>query len=237
MKILILIFAIILLKADGALSQQKKNEVIQFDISKILNARPVTTLYKNKLITWSKGIDGGGIADGYLTISAALFNNDKNPHALPDNPIFPANESHPEIKLHYSNEDTYTNQAFSIKSEGGFSFKVPKAKYKAIFLAITSAEGASRLRIVFTYTGGAEVQEIVLPDYYQDIAPGDPKLCYLVHDLAKWGPKNNMTEKDHHNIDILKIKPNKRRILKSIRVSKMRPGYLVFWAGAGVKAQ
>ena len=103
MKILILIFAIILLKADGALSQQKNNEVIQFDISKILNARPVTTLYKNKLITWSKGIDGGGIADGYLTISAALFNNDKNPHALPDNPIFPANESHPEIKLHYSN--------------------------------------------------------------------------------------------------------------------------------------
>jgi hypothetical protein len=214
----------------------KESKVVQFDISKILNARPVTTIINKKLFTWTKGIDGNGIGDGYLTLSAALLNGDKDPHALPDNPLFPANNSHPEIKLHYSNKDTLDNQACAIAGEAEVEFSVPQAKYKDIYLALTSAEGASSLQVQFKYADGNEVKNFILPDYYLDLKPDDPDLCYLAHDLAKWGNKNNMTEKDHHNIDLLNIHPDPARKLKSITISKTKAGYLVFWAAAGIRA-
>ncbi|GAC1306790.1 MAG: hypothetical protein NVSMB24_17620 [Mucilaginibacter sp.] len=215
--------------------QTRVNRAVQFDLGKILNARPVTVAASHQLLTWTKGIDGGGLSDGYLTQSAALLNGDKDAHALPDNPVFPANSSHPEIKLHYSNSNANHNQACSITGTDSVEFAVPKGKYSDIFLALTSAEGASHLHIQVIYNNGTTTADFVLPDYYQDIKPGDPNLSYLAHDLAKWGNKNNMTEKDHHNIDLLKITADPARVLKAIRISKTKPGYLVFWAAAGVK--
>jgi hypothetical protein len=216
-------------------SQTLENRAVQFDLNKILNARPVTVVTNRRLVTWTKGIDGNGLSDGYLTQSAALFNGDKDAHALPDNPVFAANSSHPEIVLHYSNNDTLHNQACSISGAGEVQFTIPKAKYSSVFLALTSAEGASDLQIRLIYNNATTTKEFVLPDYYQDIRPGDPSLSYLAHDLAKWGNKNNMTEKDHHNIDLLKIQADPARVLKAIRISKTKPGYLVFWAAVGVK--
>ncbi|HEY4322734.1 MAG TPA: hypothetical protein VGN20_02080 [Mucilaginibacter sp.] len=214
---------------------QEDTKAIQFNINHLLNARPVTVLYNKKLVTWTKGIDGNGVGDGYLTLSAALFNGDKDPHALPDESLFPANNSHPEIKLHYSNKDTLHSQACAVAGEGTVEFSVPNNKYKAVYLALTSAEGPSSLQIHFKYTDGVEVKDFVLPDYYNDIPANDANVCYLAHDLAKWGNKNNMTEKDHHNIHLLNIHPDPARKLKSITISKTKPGYLVFWAAAGVK--
>ncbi|MDP9078385.1 MAG: hypothetical protein M3O71_13210 [Bacteroidota bacterium] len=211
----------------------QKDKVIQFDLSSILNARPVTTFTGNKLTTWTKGIDGGGSGDGYLTLSAALFNGDKNPHALPDNSLFPTNESHPPIKLHYSNTDTLNKQTCNISGEGKVEFAVPKSKYKTIYLALTSSEGPSNLTINLTYSDGTASQDFALPDYYDDLKSNDPNFCYLAHDLAKWGNKNNMTEKDHHNIDLLKVKVDSKRTLKKIGIVKSKQGYLVFWAAAG----
>ncbi|HEY2581839.1 MAG TPA: hypothetical protein VGI43_08535 [Mucilaginibacter sp.] len=219
----------------GPIYQDNKT-TIQFNINHLLNARPVTVLKNKNLITWTKGIDGNGAGDGYLTLSAALFNGDKDPHALPDGGLFPANDSQPEIKLHYSNNDALHDQACAIMGQGMVEFSVPNNKYKAIYLALTSAEGPSSLQVHFKYTDGVEVKDFVLPDYYNDIPANDPNVCYLAHDLAKWGNKNNMTEKDHHNIDLLNIHPDPSRKLKSIAISKTKPGYLVFWAAAGVKA-
>jgi hypothetical protein len=234
MKILMPVFAFCTFICGAQI--QNNNRVVQFNISKVLNVRPVTILTNNRLVTWTKGIDGGGLGDGYLTLSAALFNGDNNPHALPDEAIFAANASHPEVKLHYSTKDSLHNQACSVAGAGVIEFSAPKAKYKAIYLALTSAEGPSSLTIQFNYTNGTEVTDFILPDYYQDIKPGDPNLCYLAHDLAKWGNKNNMTEKDHHNIDLLNIHPDPAKTLKSVKISKTKPGYLVFWAAIGVKA-
>jgi len=214
----------------------QKNTVIQFDISRILNARPVSTLNNNHLTSWTKGIDGGGSGDGYLTLSAALFNGDKEPHALSDNPIFAANESHPEIKLHYSNADSLSYQTCNIAGAGQVEFAVPQQKYKTVYLALTSSEGASQLHIVLTYKTSDATKEITLPDYYADLNPADKSLGYLAHDLAKWGNKNNMTEKNHHNIDLLKIETDPAKILKNITIKKDKSGYLVFWAAAGEKA-
>jgi hypothetical protein len=213
----------------------QNTKVVQFNIRKILNARPVSTLNNKHITTWTKGIDGGGFGDGYLTLSTALFNGDKEPHALPDNPIFAANESHPEIKLHYSNADSLNYQTCNIAGAGQVEFSVPQQKYKAVYLALTSSEGASQLHIVLTYKTGDVTKEITLPDYYADLNPSDKSLGYLAHDLAKWGNKNNMTEKDHHNIDLLKVETEPEKILKSITIKKDKAGYLVFWAAAGEK--
>ena len=234
MKITAAVFYIILI--SNSLITNQNDKVIQFDINKILNARPVTILANNKLINWTKGIDGSGLGDGYLTQSAALFNGDKEPHALPDNALFPANNSHPEIQLHYSNTDSLHNQTCNIGGEGGVEFYVPQNKYRSVYFALTSSEGPSPLKIEFLYIDESTTSEdLILPDYYDDI-PGTqrkPELGYLAHDLAKWGNKNNMTEKNHHNIDLLTIHPDPAKKLKSINIQKKKPGYLVFWAVAG----
>jgi hypothetical protein len=212
----------------------KKEKVIQINLDKILNARPVTTLTDGKLTTWTKGIDGNGEADGYLTMAAALFNGDLDPKALPDDPLFAANDKHPEVLLHYSNSDGISKQAVAVTGAGSFSFKVPAKKYSALFLAFTSAEGASQLKISLQYADGTESKSFQVPDYYMDIPVNDPDFCYLGHDLAKWGKTNNMTEKDHHNIDLLNIHPDKNRKLHSLKLEKSEHGYLIFWAATGV---
>src|SRR3954471_5927887 len=84
---------------------QRPGREIQINIDTLLNARPVTTLTHGKLVTWSKGIDGDGQGDGYLTMAAALFNKNKVANALPDNPRIEATPEHPSITLHYKNND------------------------------------------------------------------------------------------------------------------------------------
>ena len=218
-----------------SISTTQHPQTIQFDISKILNARPVSTL-KNKHITkWATGIDGGGSGDGYLTLSAAIFNGDKAPHALPDNPVFATTGDHPEIKLHYANSDSLHNQTCNIKGADSVSFTVPQRRYKAVYLALTSSEGPSKLHIRLTYKTGSVVKDFTLPDYYDDIEPGNSILSYLAHDLAKWGNNNNMTEKDHHNIEVLKVETDSAQTLESISIVKEKAGYLVFWGASGVQ--
>lgn len=212
---------------------QQYSKTIQIPIKKLLNARPVTTLVNGKLQSWTIGIDGGGKGDGYLTAAAALLNGDKNEHALPDDPLIPANGHHPEILLHYKNGDT-GNQTRNVAGADSFKFNVPNKKYSGLYLSLTSSEGPSQLHVTLTYADGSETKDFTVTDYYDDIPNDNPDLRYVVHNLAKWGPKNNMTEADHHNIDALNIHPDKNRILKNIAVAKEVKGYLVFWAATGI---
>ena len=211
----------------------RHDNVIQFNINPILNARPVTTFDNNKLSTWKTGIDGGGNGDGYLTRSAAAFNGDSVEHALPDDPLIPANSFHPAIQLHYANKDGVHYQACSMQGETSVTFSVPKDKYSMLYFAMTSAEGGSALKFYLTYTNGETIEQPFLPDYYQDLPANDSAFCYLAHDLAKWGPTNKMTEKNHHNIDVVKVKADPKQTLLKIKISKGKEGYVVFWAATG----
>jgi hypothetical protein len=208
--------------------------VVQIDISKLLNARPVTTLTTGKLVGWTKGIDGNGDGDGYLTHAAAIFNKDDSAHSLPDNPAFPANGAHPEIKLHYDNADSVHNQARFVSGEGEFLIDIPRDHYSAIYLGLTSSEGPSQLEFELIYTGNTEIKKHLLPDYYDSISAKDPDLSYVATDLAKWGKKNVMAEKDHHNIHLLKVSIDPHKKLKGITVRKAKGGYLMFWSATGV---
>lgn len=209
----------------------KAHKVIQIDVSTLLNARCVTTLTEGKLVTWTKGIDKD---NGYLTMSAAVFNNDKDPHALPDNSLFPANQWHPEILLHYSNEDGTQNQTRCIEDSGEFIITVPRHKYSDLYLSLTSSYGTSSLYFELTYTDGVELRNFIVPDWFKDIPEKDPDFSYVAQNMGKWGSNNNLKEKDHHNIDALNIHPNPKRILTAIKLKKSPGGYLVFWAATGV---
>ncbi len=223
----------LLLLAVCGFIKPKAPKVIQFEISSILNARPVTTLSNAKLTAWKTGIDGGGNGDGYLTKSAAGFNRDSVEHALPDDPLIRADSCHPAIQLHYANGDSLRYQACSMKGEASVTFSVPKGRYSKLYFAMTSAEGGSALKFYLTYANGETIEQSLLPDYYQDLPANDANLCYLTHDLAKWGPTNKMTEKNHHNIDLVKVKTDPKQTLLKIKISKGKQGYVVFWAAAG----
>jgi hypothetical protein len=229
-KLLILFLAVLIL----CCFTPQKGKVIQIDISALLNARPVTTLTSDKLISWTKGIDGNGDGDGYLTRSAAEFNGDKNAHSLPDNPVFPANMQHPEIMLHYANTDSVHNQARFVSGDGEFDIKVPKHHYSAIYLGLTSSEGPAALQFELSYTDGKETKNYLLPDYYDNVSEKYPDLSYVATDLAKWGKKDKMTEKDHHNIHLLKLNIDAKKTLTAIKVKKNKGGYLMFWSATGV---
>ncbi|MGZ3813960.1 MAG: hypothetical protein ACXVB0_18380 [Mucilaginibacter sp.] len=212
----------------------QKIRVIQVDISPLLNARPVTTLTSGKLVSWTKGIDGNGDGDGYLTHSAAEFNGDKDAHSLPDNAIFMANALHPEIALHYNNNDSIHYQARYISGEGEFKIDIPKNHYSAIYLGLTSSEGPSSLQFELIYADGKDTKDYLLPDYYENVSEKHPGLSYVATDLAKWGKNDRMTEKDHHNIHLLRLNIDPQRNLKAIKVKKSKGGYLMFWSATGV---
>jgi hypothetical protein len=230
----ILFISILVLITFNSAKNKENPNVVQIDISKILNARSVSTYTNGKITTWTKGIDGNGIADGYLTMAAAIFVKNINPKALPDNPLFPASDKHPEILLHYSNSDSISNQTLAVSSTGSFEFDVPVDHYSKMFLALTSSEGESKIQVDLVYSDGIDSKYFVVPDYFKDIPETDSTFCYLAHDLAKWGKLNNMTEKDHHNIDLMNVHPNPKRKLTQVKVSKTEAGYLVFWAATGV---
>ncbi len=214
--------------------KKQTDQVIQFDVLALLNARPVTVLKKNKLITWTKGIDGNGLADGYLTRSAAVFTGD-NVHALPDNPLIPPGKSHPEIFLHYNNDNDNSNQARSVSGAGEFTIPVPANHYSKIYLGLTSAEGSSFLNCTLKYTNGQEIKEYILPDYYNNVDASDSNFTYLCTDLAKWDKNNIIAEKNHHNIHLLIMKTEPQRQLTGIVIKKSKQGYLVFWSATGMK--
>jgi hypothetical protein len=222
--------------AHGADAAPAAGAAIQLDITALLDIRPVTTCTGGALATWNGGIDGGGHGDGYLTMAAALANGDREPHALPDAATFAATARHPEIVLHYSNDDGAGMQAHAIAGAGEFTLAVPAHRYSGLFLALTSAEGASRLHCTLSYADGTAVSEVVCPDYYQDIAATDPDLSYIASDLAKWNRANTMAEKNHHNIDALDLHPDAARTLVRVTVAKAAGGYLVLWGAAGVIA-
>lgn len=234
MRIFILFLSGLLINLNASAKSSESKKVIQINLSHQLNARSVTTLSNGKLVTWTKGIDGNGEADGYLTRAAALFKGDSDTNALPDNPLFPANDKHPQVLLHYANSDNHSNQTVAITHSGSFSFKVPSKHYSSLFFALTSSEGASQIKISLHYTDGIESRSIEVPDYYMDIPAENTDWCYLAHNLAKWGKMNQMTEKDHHNIDLLNIHPDPNRRLKSIQIEKSEAGYLVFWTATGI---
>jgi hypothetical protein len=213
----------------------RASDVIQVDVRPILTGRAVTTFTEGKLVPWTQGIDGGGRADGYLTLKASIANGNTNALALPDDGCFAANAVHPFVRLNFSNADGKNPQTRGVTGEGGFSFPVPDKHYQRMMVFMTSAEGTSQLRFKLAYADGTrELRENLLPDYYNAAPAGDTNVFTLAADLAKWNASGRMTEANHHHIHGVDLHPDARKKLVSVQVEKTALAYLVFWGATGV---
>jgi hypothetical protein len=212
------------------------SRVVQVDVRSLLTGRAITTLTNRKLAPWNKGIDGAGLADGYLTLEAATANGDVNALALPGDGCFRATSSHPLIRLNFSNADGTSPQTRSVEGAGGFAFAVPFERYQQLQVFLTSAEGPSHLSVTLAYAdSSSEQREVLLPDYYNEASSDDPTVFTLISNLPKWNATGHMAERDHHNIHGVNLNPDNRKKLVSVQISKTAPGYLVFWGATGLK--
>ena len=151
--------------------------------------------------------------------------------------MLPATARHPAFQLHYNNKETKLNQARYLRDQDSFTLPVPNNHYAQLFLAFTSAEGATGINVELQYTDSTENIALTVPDYYADIAADDPTFFYLLHNLAKWDKANKLKEEDHHNIDGAELRPDKNKILTGVKITKLTKGYLVFWGATGVTAK
>ncbi len=216
-------------------------DTVQVNVTSLLDARAVTTFSNGKLYTWSKGIDGNGGSDGYITHSAAVFLGRTDVLTLPDSALFPANANHPAMILNYSNSDSTGFQTHYLgASSGSYSgidsvtFSVPQGNYSNVYIALTSSEGSTSLDVVVTYTDGPVTDSFICPDYAQALTPN---FFFVDSNLAKWTPQNTVNEASGHNIDGLNLATNPARNLTSVKLIKRTAGsYLVFWGATGVES-
>jgi hypothetical protein len=207
---------------------------VQVDVSKVLNARVVTTLSNGQLVPLQIDIDGAG---GVATAGAVTAMGSDNPHSVPDDGKFPANGDHPDIVLNFSNADGTGNQVRRSPKEDEYSFDVPNKNYSRMQLFFTSgAAGPAPLTITLTYQDGTnDVRNVICPDWWTNLDGTQKDCVYVASNLAKWGKSNKTLEKDHHNIFALDVHPDPAKVLTEIKVHKTRP-LVCFWGATGVPA-
>lgn len=212
-------------------------QVVQVPLDQtFLNGRTVTTLTAGALVPWTKGVDGGGTFSGYMTKAASTFHKDpENLAALPDDGVFAASARHPEVVLHFANAaDAQSQQTRFVQGAGTFTFAVPPAIYSKVFLFATSAEGESSLKVTLAHAAANDIVNVVVPDYYANVAANDPVVFNLATNLPKWSKTHQVLEADHHNLTGIELLPKADQVLTSVTVEKAEKGYLVFWGATGI---
>jgi hypothetical protein len=204
---------------------------VQVDVSKLLNARVVTTFTDGQVVPLSINLDGAG---GVATQAASESLKTNNNHTVPDDGVFPANADHPEIVLHFSNADGTGYQVRRMPKEEEFSFDVPAKIYAKMFLCFTSgAVGPAPMKVTLTYQDNStDTRDIVCPDWWNNLDGKNKDVVCVASNLAKFGSKNNIMEKDHHNIFAIDVHPSADKMLTSIKVHKTRP-LVCFWGATG----
>jgi hypothetical protein len=228
--IVICLICIFLARHTGA-APDAEATVVQVDVSKLLNARVVTTFSDNKVIPLTINLDGAG---GVATKAASDALKTNNDHTVPDDGKFAANADHPEIDLHFSNDDGKGFQVRRMPKEEDFSFDVPANKYARMFLIFTSgAAGPAPMQVTLTYQDkSTETRDIICPDWWTNLDDKNKDVVYVASNLAKFGTKNTILEKDHHNIFGIDIHPAKDKVLSSVKVHKTKP-LVCFWGATG----
>jgi hypothetical protein len=207
-------------------------QTIQVDVKALLNARPVTVTNAGKLVAWTQGLDGD--YSGEATMAAGKLMGDALPKALPDDGKFAANDKHPEIILHFANEDVTGMQVRRSTTSDTFSFAVPVGKYSKMAIFSMSANGPSQLTVQLFYSDEIETRNLTVPDWYNLLPAGDADRYYVAYDLAKWSKDNKKTEPDHHYLYGLELKPDPSKTLTRIKVGKSPGGAHTFWGATGV---
>ena len=207
--------------------------VVQIPLTGVLDARSVTTLTQGNLVVFTLPTDGGNLQNAFATKAVAMLKGKPVANALPDDGKFPANDKHPEVVLHFSNDaDAASPQTHLVPVSGMFTFPVPAATYSKFFLFFNGAAGGTTIKVTFTYTDAMDTQNATIPDYYSD--PTDPTVFNLAPNLAKWDKNTTINEADHHNINGVALTTMPTKMLTSVKVERGAEGNLVFWGATGV---
>jgi hypothetical protein len=205
-------------------------EVVQIDVAKVFNMRPITTLLGGNLVPMDGDIDGAG---GLITETAAKALGMEDPYAMPDSGVFPANNKHPLIIMPYGKDDGKSPQARKSRGEDAFSFAVPPKNYSKLWLFLASGQGVSKIKVGMTYADGTtQKRELEVPDWFWELKADDPYRCYVASNLSKWSPTKQL-EKDHHYIFGLDIQPDPGKTLEKVTVVKSKPGIMAFLGATG----
>ena len=213
------------------------NDTIQFDISSMLNSRPVMTYTSGKLVTYRNGNGFEGTFGSLMTRFAANKAGISNPHALPDSAII-IDPSIPKIKFYYSNYDDSGNQVFQRTDTGYFSIPVPQRKYSKILLTLTG--GYSKLIVNLNYTDNTiSANTYITHDASNACVNSSSKYC-IITDLDMYSSAFARVETGGHSISGMLLSPNTSKTLKSITIHKViDPTYTVLstimlWGACGV---
>ncbi len=208
---------------------------LQIDVSKVLNARVVTTLTEGKVVPFDQGVDDYG---GVATRQAAVAMKNASAPSVPDDGKFPAAGTHPEVTLHFSNDDGKNPQVRRSASgaDDDYAFDVPARKYFLMQLFFTAGGGGPSVpvKVVLTYQDGTTTErDLMAPDWYRNLDPAKDKDWYLLGaNLSKWG-RTKVMEWNHHNIAGVELHPDFNKVLTRIAVHKSK-GVVVFWGATGV---
>jgi hypothetical protein len=223
--------------------------IVQVPVDGVIDGRTVSTLEMGAIVSWTpgQGVDGDGNGDGYVTdaVEAVLNTQGKTVggqigKALPDDGVFPADNRHPEIVLHYSNTapstSPQTHQIYIAQGPQNFSLPVPQATYSKLFLILTASEGAADLTITLNYMGAAPVSaNFHLPDYgVGGAAANDPVYFNLIEGMRKWTQTNQEGDGPSHTITGIEIAPSATDMLTSVDIMKTNGSHVVFWGATGI---
>lgn len=210
---------------------------VSLDVSGLLNARVVTTVSKDALVTWNKGVDGTW--SGLATRRAADWMGSASRVALPDDGVFLANSLHPRVALHFSNDDATGSQVRYTERNVAerYSIEMGGKPFQEVFLFFMSAFGTSEITLELAYADNStEVRRLAIPDWASTPAESADQFL-LAKDLAKWGPKNTELEKDHHALMGYRVTPDRLKPLSRISVQKpASKTSLTFWGATGSRS-
>jgi hypothetical protein len=211
------------------------DQVVQIQVDSLLNGRPVSTFTGGAVVRWTTGVDQN---DGFATTAAVAALKQSGP-ALPDDGVFAADATHPEMALHFSNAAAAdSEQAHIVPAAGDFELDVPRANYSKLFLAITSSSGDSALSVTLNYADGSPtLVTFTLPDWGTGKPlPTNPPIFFdLIAGLHKWDAQDNSVDTPSHALTGVELSPVATQTLTSVQVSKPNAAqYLVFWGAAGI---
>ena len=134
------------------------------ELPALLDARSVTTLTNGQLVVFTLPTDGGNLQNAFATKAVAQLKGKPIANALPDDGKFPANDRHPEVVLHFSNDaDATSAQTHLMLPSAKINFAVPAATYSKFYLFFNGAAGGTTIKITLTYTDGTSMSNAVIP--------------------------------------------------------------------------
>lgn len=192
---------------------------VQINLDPQLNARVVITQKEGQLQLADHALDSGNSI--LITRTAAEVSKAGKIKPLPDSGLIPANDRHPEVKLHYADGDAGP-QVYRISARTETcSIPVPAHHYRQMQVFFISANGPTPISVTLHYAdGSSQKQAAQVPDFFFLPVATEKAWFVLVNDFGKVDKNGKMTETDHHYIHGFDLNPDSGKLLQKVEITK-----------------